>query len=130
MRSVFHQPEAVVLASKHLTDGSGSLRWVYRELAPTEQQDTGWFLFADNDNKAWNDDPKNFMSLVIDTALAIESSLSFILDMPYGTDLVLDDRSEIKGWLDPTTRTPVWLSDASIVPNIKVIDGEVIEISN
>lgn len=68
--------------------------------------------------------------MVIDAALAIESSLSFILDMPYGTDLVLDDRSEIKGWLDPTTRTLVWLSDASIVPNFKVIDGEVIEISN
>lgn len=46
MRSVFHQPEAVVLASKHLVDGSGKLRWVYRELAPTTPQDTGWFLFA------------------------------------------------------------------------------------
>ena len=68
MQSVFYQPEAVVLVSKHLLNGSGSLRWIYRELAPTQSQDTGWLLFADNDNEQWNQEPNNFMPVVVATA--------------------------------------------------------------
>ena len=127
MRSVFHQPEAVVLASKHLVDGSGKLRWVYREWAPTTPQDTGGFLFADNDSEAWNADPANFMPLVIETALAIEPSLRHILDLPYGTDVVLDTRPGVQGWWDPKTKTPVWLADGSVSPNIQVVAGQVVE---
>lgn len=127
MRSVFNQPEAVVLASKHLLYGTGRLRWVYRELAPTTPQDSGWFLFADNDTEAWNDQPDNFMPLIIETALAIEPSLQNILDLPYGTDLVLDNRLGIKGWWDPKTKTPVWLADGSVESTLKIVNGEVIE---
>ncbi|MCT8388709.1 DUF2185 domain-containing protein [Leuconostoc holzapfelii] len=127
MRSVFNQPEAVVLASKHLIDGSGQLRWVYRELAPTTPQDSGWFLFADNDSEQWNADPANFMPLVIDTATALAPSLKAILDLPYGTDLVFDARPGVQGWWDPKTKTPVWLADGSVTPNIQVVAGEVIE---
>ena len=54
MRSVFNQPEAVVLASKHLIDGTDNVRWIYRELAPTTSQDSGWLLFADNDTAQRN----------------------------------------------------------------------------
>ncbi|CAM3146084.1 DUF2185 domain-containing protein [Leuconostoc rapi] len=127
MRSVFNQPEAVVLASKHLTDGTGNLRWIYRELAPTLPQDTGWLLFADNDTAKWNENSDNFVPIVIQTALAIESSLENVLDLPYGTDLMLDKRVNTTGWWDPKTHTPVWLSDGTVQPNITVSDGQVVE---
>ncbi|MBZ5961450.1 immunity protein Imm33 domain-containing protein [Leuconostoc gasicomitatum] len=127
MRSVFNQPEAVVLASKHLIDGTGNLRWIYRELAPTTSQDSGWLLFADNDTAQWNENSENFMPLVIETALAIEPSLINVLDLPYGTDLMLDKRVNVKGWWDPKTHTPVWLSDGTVTPNIEIAAGDVME---
>ncbi|WP_349583302.1 immunity protein Imm33 domain-containing protein [Leuconostoc citreum] len=125
MQSVFYQPEAVVLVSKHLLNGSGSLRWIYRELAPTQSQDTGWLLFADNDNEQWNQEPNNFMPVVVATALAIEPSLQYILDLPYGTDLVFVNRNQIKGWWKPKSQTPIWLSDGTITPHIVIKQGEV-----
>lgn len=125
MQSVFYQPEAVVLVSKHLLNGSGSLRWIYRELAPTQSQDTGWLLFADNDNEQWNQEPNNFMPVVVATALAIEPSLQYILDLPYGTDLVFVNRNQIKGWWEPKLQTPIWLSDGTITPHIVIKQGEV-----
>lgn len=127
MRSVFNRPEAVVLASKHLIDGTGKLKWIYRELAPTLPQDTGWLLFADNDTAHWNDNSDNFVPIVIQTALAIESSLENVLDLPYGTDLILNTQRNVTGWWDPKTHTPVWLSDGTVPSSIKVIDGQVIE---
>lgn len=127
MRSVFHQPEAVVLASKHLTDGTGSLRWIYRELAPTAPQDTGWILFADNDTDQWNADFQNFMPLVVETAVVMAPSLVHILDLPYGTDLVFDNRPNTRGWWDPKRRVPVWLADGTVTPNIQIMNGEVIK---
>ncbi|MGX7051677.1 immunity protein Imm33 domain-containing protein [Leuconostoc palmae] len=130
MQSVFSQPEAVVLASKHLLDGTGNLRWIYRELAPTTSQDTGWLLFADNDTAKWNQEPDNFLPIVIETAIALESSLTHVLDLPYGTDLMLDKRMGTLGWWDPKTHTPVWLSDGSVKTNISYNNGEVVEKSS
>ncbi len=130
MQSVFYQPEAVVLVSKHLLNGSGRLRWIYRELAPTQSQDTGWLLFADNDNEQWNQEPNNFMPVVVATALAIEPSLQYILDLPYGTDLVFVNRNQIKGWWEPKSQTPIWLSDGTITPHIVIKQGEVMANDN
>lgn len=109
VRSVFEQVDAQVIASKHLFDGSGKLKWVYRELAPSTPEDTGWFLFADNDSDEWNNDPTNFMPIVVETALVLEPSLAHVLDLPYGTDLILATRGNVTGWWEPKTKTPVYL---------------------
>lgn len=103
MTSILQQPEAQVIASKHLFDGSGQLKWIYRQAPSVVVHDTGWVLFADNDTNEWNEQADNFMPIVIETALALAPSLAQVLDMPVGTDLVWVETPTKRGWWDART---------------------------
>jgi hypothetical protein len=97
------------IVSKNILDRRGRVRWAVRE--PQENpSDNGWRFFSELDDEAYLSDPSNLLVASFNTVADIEPAVIPILNMPVGTDLVIDrdDHGRIR-FYDNVTGAPAEL---------------------
>ncbi len=94
------------LASRNVTTGEGSVRWMVRD-QPVSRADNGWRIFSHIDTQAYLADPSNLQVTDYNEICAIEPALIGIYDFPVGSDLQIVDEGDGVRIVDTSTGRPI-----------------------
>jgi hypothetical protein len=74
-------PTGYVIATKLVAEKRRPVRFMYRE-EPNNEHDSGWRVFAGEEDQAYTDNPDNLALYAASTIVAIDPSISSLLMTP------------------------------------------------
>lgn len=81
--------------TKSVMEGKTKIRWVSRG-EPQFPEDSGWSIIGDKDTQEYIDDSKNVMICNFNSVIDLDPIMSYIYNMPAGTELELVyDKSDV-----------------------------------
>ncbi|CAM1344008.1 DUF2185 domain-containing protein [Tenacibaculum amylolyticum] len=81
-----------IFISNKILSGKETPRWMYRE-EPDNEGDSGWRVFAGDEDEDYLDDHNNFKLITADQLIAIDDSLKANLLAPYGFSFEKSDET-------------------------------------
>lgn len=95
------------LVSKAILNGSGKVKWCFRQRSLFKKVDNGWRFLADTDTDETTADPNNLTACDFMTLAGIEPAVLAIYNMPVGTDLALEREDGKLVFYDTKTGYPI-----------------------